>query len=156
MTPKKCPKCGTPIEVKTAYVYPTNPPRLQWTCPKCGEKGYTSKGDVVSFGGEINVVISDGIIKAENMETPQSCDIPAKPFLQQGWECPKCGAILAPHQNYCPFCSKKESEWITTVGTGTQPLPSVQYTNPNPSTTISLGNKPKTPVIDNIIFTTSC
>ena len=122
MTPKKCPKCGTPIEVKTAYVYPTNPPRLQWTCPKCGEKGYTAKGDVVSFGGEISVVTSDGIINVENMETPQSCDIPAKPFLQQGWECPKCGAILAPHQNYCPFCSKKESDWITTVGTGTQPF----------------------------------
>ncbi len=122
MTPKKCPKCGTPIEVKTAYVYPTNPPCLQWTCPKCGETGYTSKGDVVSFGGEISVVTSDGIINAENMETPQSCDIPAKPFLQQGWECPKCGAILAPHQNYCPFCSKKESDWTTTVGTGTQPF----------------------------------
>lgn len=27
-----------------------------------------------------------------------------KPFIQQGWQCPKCGAILAPHQDYCPFC----------------------------------------------------
>lgn len=26
------------------------------------------------------------------------------PFIQQGWQCPKCGAILAPHQDYCPFC----------------------------------------------------
>ena len=72
-----------------------------------------------------------------------------KQFIQQGWECPKCGAILAPHQNYCPFCSKKESDWITTVGTGTQPFyaewtnkdaltpPTGQYTNPNTSTTIS-------------------
>ena len=78
-----------------------------------------------------------------------TCDIPVKPILQQGWECPKCGAILAPNQNYCPFCSKKESDWITTVGTGTQPFygewtnkdnltpPSGQYTNPNPSKSIS-------------------
>ena len=21
-----------------------------------------------------------------------------------GWTCPKCGAILAPHQNSCPYC----------------------------------------------------
>ena len=72
-------------------------------------------------------------------------------WVQQGWQCPKCGAILAPHQSFCPFCSKKENDWITTVGTGTQPLyaewtnkdnltpPSGQYTNPNPSTTISSG-----------------
>lgn len=66
-----------------------------------------------------------------------------KQFIQQGWECPKCGAIIAPHQSYCPFCSKKESNWITAVGTGTQPFYSErtqkdnitpqtgQYTNPN-------------------------
>ena len=68
-------------------------------------------------------------------------------FIQQGWQCPKCGAILAPNQSYCPFCSKKESDWITTVGTETQPFywtqknnltqPSGQYTNPNQSITIS-------------------
>ena len=72
-----------------------------------------------------------------------------KQFIQQGWECPKCGAILAPNQSYCPFCSKKENNLITTAGTGTQPFysewtqkdnltqPSGQYTNPNTSTTIS-------------------
>lgn len=74
---------------------------------------------------------------------PTACNISGKPFLQQGWECPKCGAIIAPHQSYCPFCSKKESNWITAVGTGTQPFYSErtqkdnltpqtgQYTNPN-------------------------
>lgn len=60
-----------------------------------------------------------------------------KQFIQQGWECPKCGAILAPHQNYCPFCSPSEygrSNWgVTTPAI----VPSGQYTNPNPSTTIS-------------------
>ena len=109
--------------------------------------------------------------KSTTVTDPKStaCNIPGKPFLQQGWECPKCGAILAPHQSFCPFCSKKESDWITTVGTGTQPFyggwtqkdnltpPSaVQYINPNPNTAISSGDKPKTPVSDNIIFTTHC
>ena len=66
-------------------------------------------------------------------------------FIQQGWECPKCGAILAPHQNYCPFCSPSEygrSNWVVTTPVR---VPLEQYTNPNPSTAISLGNKLKTP-----------
>ena len=97
-----------------------------------------------------------------------ACDIPGKPFLQQGWECPKCGAILAPHQSYCPFCSKKESDWITTVGTGTQPFygewtnrdnltpPTGQYTNPNLGTAISSGDKPKVPNSCTITYATPC
>lgn len=82
-------------------------------------------------------------IEATTPPKTTACNIPAPQFIQQGWQCPKCGAILAPNQSYCPFCSKKESDWITTVGTGTQPLPCRQYTNPNPSTAISLGDKPK-------------
>lgn len=233
--PIRCPKCGTTVNVNTSMILTSNPPCYEWTCPNCGEKGYTKQGDIITFENQtkratlpyiqkvgeadpgvgvtitnatgdgyntINAVPSicspmteceicgeefkfdsrsyicpkcrEAVVKlrktadstanampADNKSTvtdPKStaCDIPVKPFLQQGWECPKCGAILAPHQAYCPFCSKKESDWITTVGIGTQPLPSRQYTNPNPSTTISLGDKPKTPVSDNIIFTTHC
>lgn len=54
-----------------------------------------------------------------------------KQFIQQGWECPKCGAILAPHQNYCPFCSRENyssNYWKTTSG---------KYVNPNPTETIA-------------------
>lgn len=64
-----------------------------------------------------------------------ACDIPVKPILQQGWECPKCGAILAPNQHYCPFCSP--SEYGRTNWLGTNTPTSGQYINPNPSTTIS-------------------
>lgn len=28
-------------------------------------------------------------------------------FIRQGWECPKCGAILAPDQTFCPFCAPR-------------------------------------------------
>ena len=68
-----------------------------------------------------------------------------KQFIQQGWECPKCGAILAPHQHYCPFCSPSEygrSNWVVTTPVR---VPLEQYTNPNPSTAISLGDKLKKP-----------
>ena len=87
-------------------------------------------------------------------------NIHADKFIQQGWECPKCGAVLAPNQSYCPFCSPSEygrTNWLgPTCGEWTNTPMSGQYTNPNPSTTISLGDKPKTSVSDNIIFTTHC
>ena len=71
------------------------------------------------------------------------CNIPAPQFIQQGWECPKCGAVLAPNQSYCPFCSPSEygrSNWVVTTPVR---VPLEQYTNPNPSTAISLGDKLK-------------
>ena len=119
-----------------------------YICPKCREA-------VVKLRKTANSTANAMPADKSTVTDPKStaCDIPVKPILQQGWECPKCGAILAPNQHYCPFCSKKENSWITTVGTGTQPFysewtqkdnlnpPSGQYTNPNPSTSISLGDK---------------
>lgn len=229
--PIRCPKCGTTVNVNTSMILTSNPPCYEWTCPNCGEKGYTKQGDIITFENQNGRATSGYIQKvdepdlgvgvtttnAEDIETidirpaiystntkciicneefgfdgehricpkcreaivkireavagtvnamPENksavtahktteCNIPAPQFLQQGWQCPKCGAILAPHQSFCPFCSKKESDWITTVGTGTQPFygewtnrdnltpPTGQYTNPNPSTAISLGDKLK-------------
>lgn len=134
-----------------------------YICPKCREAVVKLRETADSTANTMPENKS-----AVTAHKTTECNIPAPQFIQQGWQCPKCGAILAPNQSYCPFCSKKESDWITTVGTGTQPFygewtqkdnltpPSGQYTNPNPSTTISLGDKPKTPVSDNIIFTTHC
>ena len=145
MEPIKCPKCGAIVKV-TANRFPD----IEWKCLMCGESGsirqcatsgYIQKVDEADLGvGSVTTTNRTGGYSTAN-PTPvakstatdsksTACDIPAKPFLQQGWECPKCGAILSPYQNYCPFCSKKENDWITTVGTG-------QYTNPNPSTSIS-------------------
>lgn len=176
--PIRCPKCGTIVKVDLYKILTSNPPCYEWTCPNCGEKGNTKHGDVITFENQVVHATSGYIQKigepdlgtgmtttnaTENstinaMPTPKStvtdpkstaCNIPAPQFIQQGWECPKCGAILAPHQHYCPFCSKKESDWITTVGTGTQPFyaewtqednltpPSGKYINPNPSMSIS-------------------
>ena len=115
MEPIKCPKCGAIVKV-TANRFPD----CEWKCLMCGESGSIKQGLTSGYIQKVG--------EADSKST--ACDIPGKPFLQQGWQCPKCGAILAPYQSYCPFCSKKESDWITTVGTG-------QYTNPNPSTSIS-------------------
>ena len=134
-----------------------------YICPKCREAVVKLRKTADSTA---NAMPADKSTVTDPKST--ACDIPAKPILQQGWECPKCGAILAPHQSYCPFCSKKESDWITTVGTGTQPFygewtnrdnltpPTGQYTNPNPGTAISSGDKPKVPNSCTITYATPC
>ena len=168
--PIRCPKCGAIVKV-TAIRFPD----IEWECLMCGESGsikqgatsgYIQKVDEADPGvgitttnatGGYNTINPTPVAKSTVTDLKSTaCDIPAPKWIQQGWECPKCGAILAPHQSYCPFCSKKESDWITTVGTGTQPFYSewtqkdnltppsaVQYINPNPSTAISLGDKLK-------------
>lgn len=109
-----------------------------YICPKCREAIVKLRGTADSTA---NAMPADKSTVTDPKST--ACDIPGKPFLQQGWECPKCGAILAPYQNYCPFCSPSEygrSNWVVTTPVS---IPLEQYTNPNPSTAISLGVKPK-------------
>lgn len=138
MEPIKCPKCGAIVKV-TAIRFPD----IEWKCLMCGESGSIKQGATSGYiqkvgeadpgvGGVTTTNATGGYSTANPTPVAKStatdskstaCDIPAPKSIQQGWECPKCGAILAPNQSYCPFCSKKENNWITTVGTG-------QYTNP--------------------------
>ena len=75
-------------------------------------------------------------------------NIHADKFIQQGWECPKCGAILAPHQNYCPFCSR-ENYSINCRGTT-----SGKYVNPNLIENISAVGKTTTNAKDvDVVYT---
>lgn len=95
-------------------------------------------------------------IEATTPPKTTACNIPAPQFIQQGWQCPKCGAILAPNQHYCPFCSPSEygrSNWVVTTPVR---VPLEQYTNPNPSTAISLGDKPKKSGSSTATFATPC
>ena len=60
-------------------------------CKKCGGRVDTTTSiDDVCPG-----CINNSIIK-----TPE----PIKEH-PQGWECPKCGAVLSPTQFHCPFCA---------------------------------------------------
>ena len=219
IVPIRCPKCGTTVNVNTSMILTSNPPCYEWTCPNCGEKGYTKQGDIITFEnqngratsgyiqkideadpgvgvtttnaddittiditpaiystntkciicgeefkfdgehricpkcreaiiklrGTVESTLNPTPVAKSTVTDPKStaCDIPVKPILQQGWECPKCGAILAPHQHYCPFCSPSEygrSNWVVTTPVR---VPLEQYTNPNINTAISLGDKLK-------------
>lgn len=110
-----------------------------YICPKCREA-------IVKLRGTADSTANAMPANKSTVTDPKStaCDIPGKPFLQQGWECPKCGAVLAPNQSYCPFCSPSEygrSNWVVTTPVS---IPLEQYTNPNINTAISLGDKLKT------------
>ena len=183
VAPIRCPKCGTTVNVNTSMILTSNPPCYEWTCPNCGEKGYTKQGDIITFENQTIPATSgyiqkigepdpgvgvtttnaddittiditpaiystntkciicgeefgfdgehricpkcrEAVVKPRNTDDSTAnampankstvtdskstaCDIPAPKWIQQGWQCPKCGAILAPHQSDCPFCSKK-------------------------------------------------
>ena len=184
--PIRCPKCGAIVNVNTSMILTSNPPCYEWTCPNCGEKGCTKQGDIITFENQtlirtlpyiqkvgepdpgVGVTTTNGTggystinptpITKSTVTDPKStaCDIPAPKFIQQGWECPKCGAVLAPNQNYCPFCSPSEygrSNWVVTTPVR---VPLEQYTNPNPGTAISSGDKPKVPNNLTVTHSTHC
>lgn len=140
-------------------------------CPKCREDVmkvrkniYDAQHNIGSYG--CTVYRNPTPAAKSTVTDPKStaCNIPAPQFLQQGWQCPKCGAILAPNQTYCPFCSPSEYGRTNWIGTGygewanrdNLTPSSGQYTNPNPSTTISLGDKPKVPNSYTVTYTIPC
>lgn len=101
-----------------------------YICPKCREAVVKLRKTADSTANTMPENKS-----AVTAHKTTECNIPAPQFIQQGWQCPKCGAILAPNQHYCPFCSP--SEYGRTNWLWTNTPTSGQYTNPNPSTTIS-------------------
>lgn len=46
--------------------------------------------------------INDGVLRTSNVQTLLEKE--PNNYLQ-GWGCPKCGAVLSPYTDYCPFCA---------------------------------------------------
>lgn len=105
-------------------------------CPKCREAIVKLRKTADSTA---NAMPTDKSTVTDPKST--ACNIPAPMWVQQGWQCPKCGAILAPNQSYCPFCSP--SEYGRTNWLGTNTPTSGQYANLNTNTSISLDDKPR-------------
>ena len=36
-------------------------------------------------------------------------------FIQEGWRCPQCKSILAPHISFCPYCNAERKTFATTL-----------------------------------------
>jgi predicted RNA-binding Zn-ribbon protein involved in translation (DUF1610 family) len=37
-------------------------------------------------------------------------------LIPQGWECPKCGAVMAPHVDVCVNCRGTGSNYVSVLG----------------------------------------
>ena len=51
-------------------------------------------------------------------------------WMQQGWECPKCGAVMAPHVDCCVNCRGNKGGNITVVTSGMLDAPYILTTDP--------------------------
>ena len=41
----------------------------------------------------------------ECLGVSRSVDFSRQLGIHSGWFCPKCGAVLSPNKDYCPFCA---------------------------------------------------
>lgn len=39
-------------------------------------------------------------------------------LIQQGWECPKCGAVMAPHMDVCVNCRGSGNNYASGISSG--------------------------------------
>ena len=51
--------------------------------------------------------------------------VPEKPEIKYGWECPKCGAVMAPHVSVCVNCSGNQMISVNTNAGTIWPYPNL-------------------------------
>ena len=137
----KCQRCGNEMRNTIGGNY---------TCDECG----FSINDLVYRGGrgwkDYTIVGLDNLTDKQNTATTTTEGLATQStatksilpdgmiginnqgyFVRQGWQCPKCGAILSPDTSFCPFCTRQTFTPTVTCST------SGEYINPNVTTSIS-------------------
>ena len=129
----RCPHCGSDeIEYNTIMILASNPPQSKLRCKSCGH--YFSSGLTAEWTNKDALDMVTPLIRDPLLgETPYIGDYPGlmdngsgdKPpytipmphyppdSINYGWICPKCGRVLAPHVNSCPYCSEPTTINIT-------------------------------------------
>lgn len=128
----KCPKCGKEMYSSVSAGSDTargNYIDTKYVCPGCG---YEAK----------NIIDVNGIGMIGNF-------VPDYPATNYGWICPKCGAVLSPSTQECPYCTPHK----ITCGTINEfPIKAV------PTTDVTSQAQVYSPqnLVDNITVTGSC
>jgi hypothetical protein len=60
-------------------------------------------------------------------------------WMQQGWECPKCGAVMSPTTACCVNCRGNKGSGVTTSITDGNPINKIQEEYHLPSSICSTG-----------------
>ena len=135
----KCRKCGGEVEIDFTKILTSLPEKYEAKCKDCGYITYLLCSECHSTEG----LSTEEQWKCPGVNepthyyesnTPTQTYTPYEnfksPFYQQGWVCPKCGAVLAPSQAFCPFCSPAQDLKITCGTTPTAGVPdSMKFIN---------------------------
>ena len=127
-------------------------------CPKCGQMMYSS----VSAGSDTargNYIDTKYVCSGCGYEVKNTIDVngigmignfvPDYPATNYGWICPKCGAVLSPSTQECPYCTPYK---VTCGPNNGSPIKTVPLTD---VTTQPQVYSPQN-LVDNITVTGSC
>lgn len=127
-------------------------------CPRCGKEMYSS----VSTGSDTargNYIDTKYVCPGCGYEAKNTIDVngigtigkfvPDYAVINYGWICPKCGAVLSPSTQECPYCTPYK---VTCGPSNEAPIKTVPLTD---VTTQPQVYSPQT-LRDNITVTGSC
>ena len=107
-------------------------------CPKCGKTMYSS----VSAGSDTargNHIDTKYVCPGCGCEVKNTIDVngigmignfvPDYPVTNYGWICPKCGAVLSPSTQECPYCTPYKVTCGPDSVSSIKPVPTTDVTS---------------------------